>query len=145
MEAAKASARNTKRVAENRAAGKPDRARRPMGASLTLSLVFIRLPSTHTTTVGIGRQDEEEDRQDGEGEAPDAQDHLLFRTDKNPTGFMGVRQHNNKATDKERFRAQCQTKSCPTHSIGTFDTAKDAARAYLKHVQKRHSLEKPVS
>jgi hypothetical protein len=60
------------------------------------------------------------------------QEHLLIRSAKSSTGFMGV------SPNKGRYRATCDTPPCRHNHIGSFDTSKEAGQAYLQHWEKEH-------
>ena len=53
-----------------------------------------------------------------------------IRSDKNSTGFRGVRPH------RGRYEAGCTLAACLNSYLGAFDTAEEAAQAFLQHWQK---------
>ena len=59
-------------------------------------------------------------------------DRPLIKSSKNSTGFKGLQ------LDKGRFKSKCDTPPCQFNHLGTFDTAEEAAEAYLEHIEEEH-------
>ena len=56
----------------------------------------------------------------------------VIRSEKGVSGYKGVH------PDKGRYQAKCNTSSCRSNHLGTFDTPEEAAQAYLQHYRKTH-------
>ena len=72
----------------------------------------------------------------GAASSMDVEEHLI-RSDRtnSTTGLKGV------TPDHGRYKAVCDTPPCRKNHLGMFDTAEEAAQAYLQHYQKQHPEE----